>query len=196
MVVVIGAAALAPSGAATQEEHRCRAAERFLVEQVGMTAIAGADTINDWRSRKIIPGCRITAAGLTARRLADEAALFYERLRAAGWTRTPDPRDAPNEASLRFRLAGTDCLFNFYSGTTLATEAEIEVNNAVVPGRGQQRYNVLVLCVPAMDAGGAGGAAASGTPSHPSIDSLTPRQPSSNTKVSTWTSHPFRGVNS
>ena len=152
VAVVIGAAALAPSGAVTQEEHRCRAAERFLVEQVGMTAIAGADTINDWRSRKIIPGCRITAAGLTARRLADETALFYERLRAAGWTRTPDPRDAPNEASLRFRLAGTDCLFNFYSGTTLATEAEIAVNNAVAPGRGQQRYNVLVLCIPAMDA--------------------------------------------
>jgi hypothetical protein len=117
-----------------------------------MVAKVEADTIDDWRTRKLVPGCRVTAAGVTPRGPAEEAALLYERLRAAGWTRTPDPRDAPNEASLRFRLGGTDCLFNFYTGTTLATQAEIEVNNAVVPRPGQQRYNVLVLCMPAINA--------------------------------------------
>jgi hypothetical protein len=152
IVAAAGLATLAVHGARGQEEPRCRAAERFLVERVGMTAIVEADTIDDWRTRKLLPGCRVTAAGVTSRSLGDEAALFYDRLRDAGWTRTPDPRDAPNESSLRFRLAGTDCLFNIYSGTTLATDAEIRVNNAIVPARGQQRYNVLVLCVPAMDA--------------------------------------------
>ena len=132
-----------------QEEARCGAAERFLVEQAGMSAVTTADTIDDWRTRKKVPGCRVTAAGLTSRALAEEAAAFYDRLRAAGWTRTPDPRDAPNEASLRFRQDRTDCLFNFYTGTLLGTAAEIEVSNAVVPGYGQVRYNVLVLCMPA-----------------------------------------------
>ena len=135
-----------------QAEALCRGAERFLVERVGMTAISGADTIDDWRTGKTVAGCRVTSAGLTSRPSADEAALLYQRLRAAGWTRTPDPRDAPNEASLRFRMGRTDCLFNFYTGGLLATQAEMEVNNAVVPGRGQMRYNVVVLCVPAMDA--------------------------------------------
>lgn len=149
--VVFGVAALAPVAKA-QEEQRCQAAERFLAEQAGMTAITSADTIDDWRTRKIVAGCRVTAAGLTSRGLGDEATLFYDRLRAAGWTRTPHPRDAPNEASLRFRRDGTDCLFSFYAGTTLGTAAETQVNNAVVPSRGRERYNLLVLCVPAMDA--------------------------------------------
>ncbi len=139
-------------GVEAQEETRCRAAERFLVERVGMTAIVQADTIADWRTRRTIPGCRVTAAGLTTRALADEAASLYERLRAAGWTRTPDPRDAPNEASLRFRLGRNDCLFNFYAGTMLGTQAEIEVSNALAPRPGEQRFNVLVLCVPAINA--------------------------------------------
>ena len=99
-----------------------------------------------------MPGCRVAAAGLTSRELGEEATLFYERLRAVGWTRTPDPRDAPNEASLRFRLDGTDCLFNFYTGGILGTEDEIEVNSAVVPNPGELRYNFLVLCMPVMDA--------------------------------------------
>lgn len=131
---------------------RCGAAERFLVEQAGMVAVTSADTLDDWRTRQKVPGCRVTAAGRTSRALAAEAAAFYHRLRAAGWIRTPDPRDAPNEASLRFRRDRTDCLFNFYTGTLLGTAAEIEVSNAVEPGYGQTRYNVLVLCIPAMDA--------------------------------------------
>ena len=56
-----------------------------------------------------------------------------ERLRAAGWTRTPDPMDAPNEASLRFRRDGADCLFNVYEVPRLYTEAEFRVNEAVTP---------------------------------------------------------------
>lgn len=149
--VLIGAV-WASLGVEAPHEGQCRAAERFLVEQAGLTAVTTADTIDDWRTRKKVPGCRVTAAGLTSRALADVAATFYDRLRAAGWTRTPDPRDAPNEASLRFRRNRTDCLFNFYSGTSVGTLAEIEVNSAVVPGSGQVRYNVLVLCMPAMDA--------------------------------------------
>lgn len=116
-----------------------------------MTAVVEPDTVNDWRTRKRVPGCRVTAAGLTSRPLADEAVLFYERLRTAGWSRTPDPRDAPGEASLRFRSGGSDCLFNIYAGTTVGTRAEIEVNNALAPRSGYQRYNVLVLCVRAME---------------------------------------------
>ncbi|HXV87243.1 MAG TPA: hypothetical protein VD793_11110 [Gemmatimonadales bacterium] len=137
---------------AAQELERCGPVERFLVEQAGMIARTTPDTLDDWRTRRRLPGCRITAAALTSRAARDEAALFYERLRAAGWSRTPDPRDAPNEASLRFRLGRTDCLFNFYPGGLLGTEAELEVNNAVVPSDGRQRYNVLVLCVAALDA--------------------------------------------
>jgi hypothetical protein len=135
-----------------QDLARCRAAERFLVEQAGMTAVSSPDTLADWRTRKTVAGCRVTAAALTSRTLAAEAATFYHRLRSAGWTRTPDPRDAPNESSLRFRLGETDCLFSFYSGTTLATREEIQVNNAMVPRPGEARYNLLVVCVPAMDA--------------------------------------------
>ena len=148
--VLINAAVWAPAEA--QEEQRCLAAEHFLVEVVGMTAVSRPDTIDDWRSRKIVPGCRVTAAGITSRGLAEEATLFYERLRAVGWTRTPDPRDAPNESSLRFRQDGTDCLFNFYTGGILGTEDEIEVNTAVVPNLGERRYNFLVLCMPEMEA--------------------------------------------
>jgi hypothetical protein len=150
--VLIWAIACTPAEAWAQEEQRCQAAEHFLVELVGMTAVSRPDTIDDWRSRKMVPGCRVMAAGLTSRGLAEEATLFYERLRAVGWIRTPDPRDAPNESSLRFRQDGTDCLFNFYTGGILGTEDEIEVNTAVVPKSWERRYNFLVLCMPAMEA--------------------------------------------
>ena len=80
------------------------------------------------------------------------ARVFYEKVRGAGWTRTPDPRDSPNEASLRFRLGETDCLFNVYQGILLGTDSEIEVTNAVETRPGDELYHVLVLCVPAMEA--------------------------------------------
>lgn len=133
-------------------QQRCAAAERFLVAERGMITVTEPDTIDDWRTQQTVVGCRVTAAGVTTMHLASEAEQFYERLRAVGWTRTPEPRDAPNEASLRFRSGETDCLFNIYSGGIVGSAAEIEVNSTVVPDVGETRYNVLVQCMPAMQA--------------------------------------------
>ena len=69
------------------------------------------------------------------------------------WVRTPDPRDAPNEASLRLRRDGVDCLFNYYdSAMSLNTDAEMMVSDAVYVGRNEKLYNFLVLCMPAAPA--------------------------------------------
>lgn len=133
------------------QQSYCAAAEQYLLNEVGMTTLVEADTIDDWRTDQRVPGCRVTAAGLTARGLRAEARGFFDALRGTDWTRTPQPDDAPNEASLRFRKDGVDCLFNFYSGGLLGTDAELEVDDAVVPGPGEERYNFLVLCMPAMD---------------------------------------------
>lgn len=110
------------------------------------------DTIDDWRTGKRIAGCRVTAAGLTREGITRAAEQLYERLRATGWSRTPDPRDAPNEASLRFRRDGVDCLFNVYRDGTLMTDAEGRVSEARTPGAGEERYGVLAMCMPAMAA--------------------------------------------
>lgn len=145
-------ALLLPSAtSAAAQEPLCRNAHAFL-EETGMRTVVEPDTVDDWRTRGMVPGCRITAAGLTTRSLQAEAQHLFEQVRAAEWTRTPDPRDAPNEASLRFRKDGADCLFNFYSGGLLGTMAEATVDRATVPGPGERRYNVLVLCTPAMEA--------------------------------------------
>lgn len=117
-----------------------------------MTAIVDRDTVDDWRTGRKLPGCRVTAAGVTARTLRTEATLFYEQLRAAGWSRTPDPRDAPNEASLRFRKDGVDCLFNVYGDALLFTDAEQRVAEATVPPPGRMRYGVFVMCTEALPA--------------------------------------------
>lgn len=151
LLLLAGAAAL-PAAASAQEAGRCREAHRFMVEDVGMTAVTEPDTIDDWRTQQMVPGCRVTAAGITTSTMRGTAERFYEQVREAGWTRTPDPRDAPNEASLRFRHEGTDCLFSFYTGGLLGTEAEGIVDDAVVPGPGEARYNFLVMCTPAMPA--------------------------------------------
>ncbi|MGH7552147.1 MAG: hypothetical protein ACREMQ_03870 [Longimicrobiales bacterium] len=117
-----------------------------------MAIVTEPDTIDDWRTSKRQPGCRVTASALTAKSIADEAAHFYERVRLAGWTRTPDPRDAPNEASLRFRKNDSDCLFNVYAGLLLLTEAELKVSTAPVRSTGATRYGVLVMCIAAQPA--------------------------------------------
>ncbi len=140
------------SGVAAQEEPRCAPAERFLAEELVMATRIDPDTLDDWRTGKRLAACRITAAGERRTTIAVAARVFYEKVRAAGWTRTPDPRDAPNEASLRFRLGETDCLFNVYQGILLGTDSEIEVTNAVETQPGAALYHVLVQCVPAMDA--------------------------------------------
>lgn len=135
-----------------QAGERCVRAERFLVREMGMAAVVEADSLDDWRTGRVLPGCRITAAGTTKRELAEAASRLYDELREAGWTRTPDPRDAPGESSLRLRRAGEDCLFNVYAGVLLGTEAELEVSAARTPGPGRSRINVLVLCVPVAEA--------------------------------------------
>ena len=117
-----------------------------------MIAAVEPDTIDDWRTRQRQSGCRITAAGVTPIGVAREAVKVYDRLRVAGWTRTPDPMDAPNEASLRFRRGGVDFLFNVYDVPRLSTDAEFRVNEAVAPAEGEVRYQVFVMCVPALPA--------------------------------------------
>lgn len=153
LAVVLAAALLAPGAAAAQDVELCAEAHRHLEEVADMAAITDPDTIDDWRTGGMVPGCRVTAAGVTSHPEERLVVEFYDELRAAGWTRTPDPADAPNEASLRFRKEGADCLFNYYTDGMLFTDSEEEVDNAVVPVPGQNRYNFLVLCMPAMEAG-------------------------------------------
>ncbi len=138
-------------GSAASQVRLCEGAVDHLRESAGMATVVEEENIDDWRLDRTIAGCRVTAAGLTRQSLRTEAAAFYDGLRDAGWTRTPDPQDAPNEASLRFRNRGVDCLFNVYDGGLLGTDAELTVDDERVPGPGQRRYNVLVLCTPAED---------------------------------------------
>jgi hypothetical protein len=143
---------LASTPVAGQEEL-CVGAERFVQEVMGLVAVAEPDTIDDWRTRRMVPGCRVTAAGASSLPSADIARGFYEVIVENGWARTPDPRDAPSEASLRFRRDGADCLFNYYdSAMSLNTDAEMMVSDAVYVGRGEKLYNFLVLCTPAAPA--------------------------------------------
>lgn len=141
---------LFPDAAAAQSGiDLCLDAERFVRDTIGMTAVTEPDTIDDWRTQAMVPGCRVTAAGATRRTDAVEAREFYERVRQAGWVRTPDPRDAPNEASLRFRRGGADCLFNYYTmASPLNTEAELRASDAVFLRAGERLFNILVMCTP------------------------------------------------
>lgn len=117
-----------------------------------MVAEIGADTLDDWRTRKRLITCRITAVGGTALGVQKEAVQFYELLRAAKWVRTPDPRDSPNEGSLRFRWEQSDCLFNINREALLGTDAEGRVNDKLVLKPGEVRYQMYVVCTPAMPA--------------------------------------------
>lgn len=150
--VLAGCGASSPDQAEAQEEIYCREAHRFLVEDVGMAAVTEPEVWDDWRTQQQVPGCRITAAGLTRNTVPTEAGVFFEKVRAAGWIRTPDPRDAPNESSLRYRKDGADCLFNFYGLGMLGTEAEAIVEEARVPTAELDRYYVLAMCMPEMEA--------------------------------------------
>jgi hypothetical protein len=140
-----------PSVAAGQVSH-CSDAAQFLGKERGMAIITEPDTIDDWRTDKRQPGCRVTSAGLTQNSLAVEAVRFYEHVRRDGWTRTPDPRDSPGEASLRFRKRERDCLFNLYGSALLVTEAERKVEIATNPRPGESRYYVFVQCMTAQPA--------------------------------------------
>ncbi len=131
----------------------CEAAERFLSGDRQLATRVEADTLDDWRTRKKLIGCRVTAAGGTLRGAQAEAVAFYERIRAVGgWARTPDPRDAPNEASLRFRTGAVDCLFNVYGPSMLNTDAEDAVDAARPLKRGEERWHVYVMCTEALPA--------------------------------------------
>lgn len=138
-------------GAPADTAH-CTEAARFLTASQHMIAEVERDTIDDWRIGRRIVGCRITAAGGTSGTVRDEAVRMYERLRAAGWTRTPEPRDAPNEASLRFRWKQSDCLFNVNAQAMLGTDAEGRVIDKLALKPGETRYQVFVMCTPALPA--------------------------------------------
>ena len=143
---------MACSPLSAQVETYCEDALQYVSEDRGMVGIIEPDTLSDWRTGLQVPGCRVTAAGITTIGIRGEAERFYERIRTAGWERTPDPRDAPNEASLRFRKRGHDCLFNIYEGMLLFTDAEIKVGMEWTTAPGEERYGVFVMCMPAMEA--------------------------------------------
>ena len=141
---------------ATDPLALCSEAHRHLMDVAGMATVMDVDTIDDWRTDRVTVGCRVTAAGLTDRPLRSTASSFFEQLAEAEWVRTPEPEDAPGEASLRFRKGVADCLFSFYSGGLLGTDAEFEVDDLRIPGLGESRFNFLVQCVP-VSAKGPGG---------------------------------------
>ena len=151
LAVLLGCAG-AGTEAGAQDLKRCEPVQKFLTEQFSMVAETGPDTIDDWRTHKIVPGCRVTAAGGTGIDMGQTAGMFYNSLLAAGWTRTPEPRDAPEESALRLRLEDTDCFFSIYSGIAIGTEAERRVTMAFEPRSDDARYNILVQCMPAMAA--------------------------------------------
>ena len=144
--------ALNASAPVSADTSNCAAAARFVREDRQMVAVVEVDTVDDWRTGKQVAGCRITAAGATELGVQKEALFFYERVRATAWTRTPEPRDAPNEASLRFRFEASDCLFNINRQPLLGTKAERVVNRELALPPGATRYQLLVLCMPAMPA--------------------------------------------
>lgn len=157
LLIAFAVLSAATTPVAAQIDH-CLEAERFVRDVMAMQAIAEPDTIDDWRTQAMVPGCRVTAAGATTESAAEVARGFYTVLAESGWVRTPDPRDAPNEASLRFRKNGSDCLFNYYgSSTSLNTDAELDVIDAVYLHIGEQVFNFLVLCTPAAPAAPRGG---------------------------------------
>lgn len=136
---------LAAATPAADTTH-CTQAAAFLRDEQRMAAIVEPDTMNDWRSQQRVAGCRITASGATTIGVRDEAIRLYDRLRAAKWVRTPDPRDAPSEASMRFRWRQSDCLFNVSRDAMLFTDAEQRAAEAVPIKTDESRYAVFVQC--------------------------------------------------
>ena len=152
-VVALLACAATSSEVRAQDVERCEALNRFLVETMEMEAETSPDTVDDWRTHRLLPGCRVTAAGSALREVpGEENEVFYLSLLAAGWTRTPDPHDRPHEAAVRLRFDGTDCFFTPYQGIRLGTEAEMRVNTAFKTRPGEDRYNFLAQCVEALPA--------------------------------------------
>ena len=165
--VAVGLTVATPAAA---QLHLCMEAERFLRDTMEMQALSEPDTIDDWRTQAMVPGCRVTAAGATRFTPTQVARGFFEVLAESGWTRTPDPQDAPNEASLRYRRLGADCLFTYYDGTsTLNTEAEFTVSDAVEIEPGERFFYFLVMCTPAAPAAERGGGPSTAADDLPSL---------------------------
>lgn len=136
----------------TAVRARCDGAVMFLRDVQRMEVEVTLDSLADWRTRRTLPACHVTAAGGTSGTVQSEATAFYERLPASGWSRTPDPRDSPREASLRFRKDGADCLFNINREALLFTDAETAVLERLKLAPGAVRYHVFVMCVEALPA--------------------------------------------
>ncbi len=151
-MITLFAALLLGNIAAPVDSTHCVAAARFMRNEQRMVAIIDTDTLDDWRTHKRLAGCRITAAGGSDVGVAKEAVRFYERLRAAKWVRTPDPRDSPNEGALRFRWEQTDCVFNINADALLGTDSESRVNELLTTKAGEVRYQVVAFCIPALPA--------------------------------------------
>jgi len=141
-----------PPARSTAAHPLCVAADAFMRTDRQMQTVIEPDTVNDWRTRQRLTGCKISAAGGTTRGVQPEAVYFFERVRAEGWVRTPEPRDAPTEASLRFRKDGADCLFNFYGPPMMMTDAEEEAELKRPLAPGEIRYHVYAMCMPALPA--------------------------------------------
>lgn len=139
--------------AGPEDVQRCESLHRVMTATLEMAAEVSPDTIQDWRTRSFLPGCRVTAVGSIHRETpGEENEVFYRTLLAEGWTRTPDPYDRPNEAALMLRHQGADCFFTPYQGIRLGTEAEFRVNHAFVTRPGEERYSFLARCVEALPA--------------------------------------------
>ena len=130
----------------------CGDAQSFLGDGFGMVVELEVDSIADPRTNLRLPGCRVTAAGGTSFNLGEAAALLFDQLKGEGWTRTPTPRDMEARGARRLRKDGADCLFWVYQATieTIGPAAQVRVNRAFRPYDREQRYNVLVQCVPAL----------------------------------------------
>lgn len=137
---------------AFEEEEYCLDARDYLSGEFGNLVRVDPDTIDDWRTRQMVLGCRVYASEATELDMAATAQRFYDRVMSAGWTRTPNPRDMPNEAAIRLRMDDADCLFHVYNGPLIGTPSEIEVSSSVETQPGEQRYNVLVQCMQATEA--------------------------------------------
>lgn len=130
----------------------CAGASDYLSTRLRNAAAVDPDTIQDWRTDQTFHGCRVYAAAATSLSMNVTAQQFYEDLLASGWTRTPDARDMPNEAAVRLRKDGMDCLYHVYNGPLLNTPSERTVIQSVKLAAGDQLYNILAQCMPAMDA--------------------------------------------
>lgn len=150
----LGLLAVAPPVSAQEKPGRelCGEAQSFLSDGFGMVVELEVDSIADPRTNLRLPGCRVTAAGGTSFNLGETASLLFDQLGGEGWSRTPTPRDMDARGARRLRKEGVDCLFWVYQATieTIGPAAQVRVNRAFHPYDREQRYNVLVQCVPAL----------------------------------------------